>query len=135
MAEQRPNRTMSALDAPFWAYCDQGELRLQKCTACNRTFWPPVPVCDTCGTWDLPWARVRGTGKVISDCTFGRAYYPELPVPWECILVELDEGPLFLSNPRGFTHREITRDLPVRVAFVACEDGAGPFQLPVFERA
>jgi uncharacterized OB-fold protein len=135
MAEKRPNRTMGPLDAVFWEYCGRGELRLQTCARCRRIFWPPVPICDTCGTWDLVWERMSGRGKVLSGCTFERAYYPELPVPWDCILVELEEGPLFLSNPSGFTHHEITKDMPVKVAFLDCEDAFGAFRLPVFERA
>jgi len=136
MAEKRPDRTLGPLDAQFWDFCDRGELRLQRCADCTRLFWPPVLVCDTCGTWNLSWERMSGRGKVLSGCsTFERAYYPELPVPWDCILVELEEGPLFLSNPKGFSQLEITRDLRVQVAFIACEDAFGAFHLPVFERA
>jgi len=92
-----------------------------------------MPVCDTCGGFDLDWKQMSGKGVVVSFCTFERQYYEELPLPWDCILVRLEEGPLFLSNPQGFTWRDITPEMPVKVTFTACEDAAGPFMLPVFE--
>jgi uncharacterized OB-fold protein len=135
MPEKRPNRRLGALDQVFWEYCNRGEFRLQTCRPCGRVFWPPVPICDTCGTWDLEWAPMSGRGKLISHCTFERRYYEELPLPWDCILVELEEGPLFVSNPKGFTRLDMANELPVRVAFIDCEDQSGAFKLPVFERA
>ena len=77
----------------------------------------------------------RCPGKVISYCTFESLYYQDCPPPWESIVVELEEGPLFLSNPQGFGGEDIEADMPVRVTFLECEDAAGPFKLPVFERA
>jgi hypothetical protein len=66
---------------------------------------------------------------------------PWVGMPWRpadplgTILVELEEGPLFVSNPSGFSWKEITPDMPVKVAFLDCEDSAGPFSLPVFAQA
>ena len=70
----------------------------------------------------------------MSWCTFHQPYYPNLPLPWDTILVELDEGPFFISNPLDFDNASAVLGMPVQVAFLDCEDEAGPFQLPVFER-
>ena len=52
---------------------------------------------------------MSGRGTIASWCTFERDYYYGLlPIPWDTILVELEEGPLFISNPQGFTWRDIT---------------------------
>jgi uncharacterized OB-fold protein len=75
---------------------------------------------------------MSGHGKIVSWCTFLQSYYADLPTPWEAILVELDEGPLFVSNPSGFGYEDITPGMPVSVTFMDCEDDAGPFRLPVF---
>jgi hypothetical protein len=78
---------------------------------------------------------MSGRGKVISGCTFERDYYAGVfPIPWETILVELEEGPLFLSNPVDFTWRDTQFNMPVQLDFVDCEDKAGAFRLPVFSR-
>lgn len=136
MAETRPDRTRGPEHDAFWAWCDKGELRLQACAACRRFSWPPVKACEHCDGGELTWAPMSGRGKVVSWCTFERDYYAgALPIPWDTILVELEEGPLFVSNPSGFGWREITPDMPVKVVFLACEDSAGPFSLPVFTQA
>jgi uncharacterized OB-fold protein len=90
-----------------------------------------VERCDRCGG-GVTWERTAGSGSVTSWCTFEQRYYEELPVPWDTIVVELDEGPLFVSNPHGFSCAEATPDMRVEVAFIDCEDDFGSFRLPVF---
>lgn len=119
----------------FWKFTEKGELRIQRCSACGHYAWPPMDTCEVCGSGDLEWDRVSGKGKVVSWCTFERPYYKVLPVPWDTILVELEEGPLFISDPKGFSNSQITPEMAVKVAFIDCKDDAGEFQLPVFERA
>jgi uncharacterized OB-fold protein len=79
---------------------------------------------------------MSGRGKVVSWCTFERDYYEGLfPLPWDTILVELEEGPMFVSNPQDFTWRDITPDMPVELVFIECEDPTGSFRLPIFAKA
>lgn len=135
MAEKRPDRTLGGHHDTFWDWCGKGELRLQRCESCGHVAWPVVRKCDGCGEQGFTWERMYGRGKVVSWSTFERDYYQGvLPVPYDTILVELEEGPLFVSNPQGFGFAELTPDMPVKVAFIAAEDSAGEFQLPVFER-
>src|SRR5262245_45888419 len=109
---------------------------MQRCADCRHLNWPPVAErCEKCHSDQLAWERLSGRGQVVSWCSFERAYYPDVPLPWDVVLVELDEGPLFLSNPQGFAADDIEPRLPVTVTFLDCEDAAGPFKLPVFERA
>jgi uncharacterized OB-fold protein len=136
VAETRPNRTLGGVHDEFWAWCQKGELRLQRCGGCGQLAWPPVKACEHCGAGQLTWERLSGRGKVVSWCSFERDYYKGImPVPYDDILVELEEGALFVSNPKGFGWRDLTPDMPVKVAFIAAEDEAGAFQLPVFEKA
>ncbi|MBO0729227.1 MAG: OB-fold domain-containing protein [Acidimicrobiaceae bacterium] len=135
MVQRRPNRVTGPDHDEFWMYCDHAELRIQRCEACRHLSWPPAGACERCGSPQLAWELLSGRGRVVSWCTFERRYYQELDVPWDTILVELDEGPLFISNPSGFTNGDVEQGLPVRVAFVDCEDDAGRFRLPVFEQA
>lgn len=134
--EKRPDRTLGVHHDEFWQHCANRELRVQRCAVCGERAWPVVQACEQCGSTDLPFERLSGRGKVISWATFERDYYQgALPVPWDTIMVELEEGPLFISNPRGFTWSDITPAMPVRVVFIDAEDHAGPFHLPVFEKA
>lgn len=136
MAETRPNRTLRPIDEPFWAACARGQLQLQQCEACGHRAWPPLAACDQCGGDTLIWKDVSGRGTVLSACSFVQDYYKGVfPIPHDTILVALEEGPLFLSNPHGFAFDDIAPDMPVTVAFLDCEDEAGPFKLPVFAKA
>lgn len=135
VAERRPNRVRGPVHDDFWAWCDRGEFRLQRCDACGHLSWPPAASCEKCGSSELSWQTTSGNGRVVSWCRFQRPYYSELGVPWTTILVELAEGPLFISNPVGFDYDDISFGMLVRVSFIDCEDAAGPFRLPVFERA
>jgi uncharacterized protein len=135
MPERRPNRVSGPRHNEFWAFCNEGELRVQRCDSCRHLSWPPADVCERCGSEVLTWEPLSGRGRVVSWCTFERPYYAELEVPWDTILVELDEGALFVSNPSGFTNDGVAHGMVVRVTFVDCEDDAGPFRLPVFEMA
>jgi uncharacterized OB-fold protein len=132
--ERRPNRTLGGVHDEFWRFCDQRELRLQQCGNCATFVWPPVEKCEQCGDAGLEWQPVAGTGALMSWATFDYPYHRELPLPWDTILVELEEGPLFVSNPLGFTRDDMEPMMPVSVDFLECEDDAGPFLLPVFRR-
>lgn len=135
MTALRPDRTLGSGHDEFWHWCAKGQLRLPRCDQCGHLSWPVTIQCDCCGGDQFAWQRMSGTGKIISWCTFERDYYQgQLQIPWDTILVELDEGPLFLSNPLGFTWREIEPDMSVRLAFLPAVDSAGKFELPVFER-
>ena len=131
--QRRPDRTHGPGHDEFWAWCNKGELRLQRCSECGQISWPVVKACEYCGGTQLSWEKMSGRGKIVSWCTFERDYYNNLlPIPWETILVELDEGPLFVSNPKDLTWRDIEFNMPVTLAFLDCEDSMGPFKLPIF---
>lgn len=131
MPQRRPNRTRGGVHDEFWRFCGEGELRLQRCEVCGSFHWPPVQRCQHCGG-RLEWRRVAGTGELVSWATFEHPYHPEVQLPWPTVLVALDEGPLFVSNPEGIAPQEMRPSMPVAVRFIECEDDAGVFQLPVF---
>lgn len=136
MVQQRPPRTLGPGHDTFWEWCGNGELRLPRCTACGALEWPITDACRQCGGTQFDWTAMSGLGRVISWCSFVKDYYGGMmPMPLDTILVALDEGVMFLSNPQGFTADDIVHEMPVRVAFIACEDEHGPFSLPVFEKA
>lgn len=136
MAQRRPDRTLGPGHDEFWSWCNQGELRLQRCASCSKVCWPVREACEYCGGQKLAWERMSGRGRIVSWCTAERDYYQGmLPVPLDNILVELEEGPLFVSNPVGFTWKDIRPNMPVKLTFSDCEDSKGAFKLPVFMSA
>ena len=109
MATARPVRSMDPYAAQFWAYTQKKELRLQKCSDCGKFRWPPGPTCDKCLSDNAEWAAVAGRGKVLSWTTFRRKYFDEYPAPHTAIVLELDEGPLFVSYPVGVDASDCAR--------------------------
>jgi uncharacterized OB-fold protein len=136
MVQRRPDRTRGQHHDEFWAWCAKGELRLQRCLNCKKLSWPARPLCEYCGHPKLVWERMSGRGEIVSWCSFERDYYGGLlPMPWDTILVELEEGTLFISNPQEFTQIDISFGMKVQVTFIDCEDSSGPFSLPIFRAA
>lgn len=131
----RPPRTLGPVHDRFWEYCAKGELRLQRCSDCQHITWPATEVCEACGSQLLTWEKMSGRGQLVSWCTFERDYYGGmLPMPWDTILVELEEDALFISNPDGFANDSAKPGMKVQLDFVDCEDKNGAFKLPVFRR-
>jgi uncharacterized OB-fold protein len=79
---------------------------------------------------------MSGRGRIVSWASLVQDYYRSvLPTPYDTILVELEEGVLFTSNPLGFAAADVEAGMAVSLAFIDCVDDAGPFRLPVFARA
>ena len=129
---ERPKPYDGFYDRPFWEHAARHELRLPRCTGCGRYVWPAAPVCDKCLSPDFEWTAVSGKGKLLSWVVFHRQYFPGIPTPYNCILVELDEGPLFISNLVGVEDEAIDFDLRVEVDFLDLPEG---YTLPVFRVA
>ena len=87
-------------NAPFWAGCRDHELRLQRCADCGTVRFPPRPRCHECRSAAATWEVMSGRGVVH---TFTICHPPVLPayadrVPYNVVVVELDEGPFIVSN-------------------------------------
>ena len=132
MATIRPIRSMDPYAEQFWAHTQKKELRFQKCTACGKFRWPPGPTCDQCLSDEFEWATVCGKGKVLSWTTFRRAYFKEYPAPHTVIVLELDEGPLFVSYPVDIEVANLREGMELSVQWADGEDKFGAYNLPVF---
>ena len=128
----RPNIT--AVNRPFWDGCRRGLLLIQRCASCSRLRYPAGPVCPNCLGTESDWHEVSGNGKVFSFVVFHRAYHPawEGKTPYNVSLIELDEGPIMLSNVVDIDNAEMAVGLPVRIAFQPLDDEV---TLPVFRPA
>ena len=84
----------------FWDFCNEGELRAQRCSSCGDLRYPPRPTCPRCGSTDHEWQLLSGRGKVYTYAISHQAIHPALEgrVPFTTLVVELDEGPRMTSN-------------------------------------
>lgn len=111
-------------DEPFWSWCRRHELRLQRCDDCGAYRYHPRPRCPECRSVDATWTPVRGTGRVAS---YTVCYPPVLPafadrVPYNAVVVELDEGPFMVSNLLDVANDDLEVGMAVEVAYVDLDD-------------
>src|ERR1700744_1025871 len=119
MITKRPDRLLGPGHDTFWAWCAKGELRLQRCSNCRHITWPVAVACERCAHRELVWEKMSGKGTLARWCSFERDYYNGvMAIPYDTILVELEEGPLFISNPSGFGRLQFQKDAPVSVRFL-----------------
>jgi len=132
MSPERPPRRMDPFAEQFWAFTQERDFRLQRCADCGKTRWPPAPVCDGCLSEAFAWAPSPGEGTLVSWVVFHRQYFPEYPPPHPVVLVELDEGPLFIGIPVDIPIQQLQDGMRLRVDWLPGRDRFGEYQLPVF---
>jgi uncharacterized OB-fold protein len=126
--------TIDDVNRPFWDGCRHGQLKVQRCTHCGRLRYPVGIVCPECLGGEADWQPLSGRGKVFSFVVFHRAYHPawEGKVPYNVALIELDEGPIMLSNVIDVDNAKLAVGFPVQVAFEAVDESLA---IPVFKPA
>ena len=82
----------------FWAAAARRELILQQCADCRTCQFYPRPYCLSCGSSELTWVEAKGGGTVYSLSEVHMAPSPEIETPYLVAIVELDEGPRFMTN-------------------------------------
>jgi uncharacterized OB-fold protein len=117
--EFRPAPPATELTEPFWAGGLSGELRLQQCANCGHIRYPISTICPVCWSADCDWTSLSGRGTVQSHIVFERAYHEAWAgqVPYVVALIELDEGPVLVSNVVGVQPSAVRVGQPVTVTF------------------
>ena len=110
--------------APYWEYCRQGELRMQRCGECGHLRWPPSVLCPRCLAESGDWVRLSGCGKVYSFIVVHRPQHPAFfeDAPYNTVIVELEEGVRMHGNVVGCPNEELTIGMPVEVVFDRVND-------------
>lgn len=122
----RPPRPTADRDSAFfWEGIEAGELRIQRCTACNALRHPPGPMCPGCHGLGWDWIVSAGRGVVHSFVVHHHPPVPGFEPPFVVALVELSEGTRLVANLGGIAPEAVEVDLPVTVEFVRVpgEDG------------
>jgi uncharacterized protein len=98
-----PDPPVTDLTRPFWEGGLAGELRLQRCLNCGHIRYPISAICPRCLSGEAAWEAMSGRGSVQTYVVFERAYNDAWKdeVPYVVALIELDEGPVFLTNVVG----------------------------------
>jgi len=88
---------------PFLDALRQHTVILQRCDACGRVRFPPMPACPWCGAADARWITASGEGRIYSWVGVQRALTPGLEddVPYTIATVDLAEGARVFARLEG----------------------------------
>lgn len=122
------------ISEPFWAACREQVFQMQRCEDCRRFVWFPMYMCPHCAGADLRWTPLSGRGTVYSRSLVvdpvSAASAPDGPLM--VALVELEEGPVMMTNIIGSGAEDVAIGDDVIVVFQKVSDEV---TMPVFERA
>ena len=113
----------------FWDGAARGELLLQRCRACDSTYFPPQPFCPSCASDDVEIVRATGRGFLYSYVITHRAA-PGFEAPYAIAVVELEEGPRLLTNLVDVAPDP--EQMPLDLAVEAVFEAVGEITLPWF---
>lgn len=107
----------------FWQAAADGRLVLRACASCAAVLHLPKSYCHHCGSWDVTWREVRGSGTVYSWTVVRHQIHPAFEVPYTVVLVELDDAPgaRLVGHLPGAA--ELSVGTPMRVRFDEPEPG------------
>jgi uncharacterized OB-fold protein len=119
----KPRPTITEENQPFWDAARAGELRLQRCGSCYHVRNPIQPLCPVCLSDDFEWSLMSGRGSVFAQVAYHRAFHPAYrdDVPYNVVIVQLDEGPRLFSNVVGVESSALEVGARVVVSFDAVD--------------
>lgn len=105
----------------------EGRLTFQRCSECENAWLPPRDQCPRCLSDAWAWEQASGGARVISWVVYRRAYHPAFAerVPYNVVVVELDEGPRLISNVLGIDGADGLA-IDARLTLVAEREGEIP---------
>jgi len=115
----------------FWDGAREGELRLQRCNACQALRHPPGPACPECGALDRGYEVASGLGTVFSYVIHRHPPVPGKELPIVIALIDLDEGLRMVGEVRGPDAEAIEIGDRLQVGWNRIDD---ELTLPVWQR-
>ena len=130
---ERPLPAITPETRHFWEGTRGGELRLQKCSACNHVYFPPRPFCPQCASSDVSVFRASGRATLHSYVIHHRPV-PGFVPPYSIAVVELAEGPRMMTNivEVAQTPQALQLDMQLEVVFERLSE---EISLPLFRPA
>lgn len=116
----------------FWDGTLAGELRLQRCEACQALRHPPGPACPDCGALDRGHVVASGLGTVYSYVIHRHPPVPGKELPILLAVIDLDEGLRMVGEIVDLAEDELAIGLRVKVDYQPVDD---ELSLPIWRKA
>ncbi|TAK55914.1 MAG: Zn-ribbon domain-containing OB-fold protein [Gammaproteobacteria bacterium] len=119
-------------DRVYWSGVREHRLLVTRCRNCGHTSHPRVACA--CAVPAPEWVEASGLGSVYTFIVYHRAYHPAFAAetPYNVAWVQLEEGPLLMTNIIGCELADIRIGMPVRVVY---DEEANGMILPRFAPA
>ena len=117
----------------FWDGTKEGELRLQRCGDCGKSYFPPRPFCPFCSSRNVSVYPASGQATLYSY-VINHLPTPGFDGPHAVAVVTLEEGPRMMTNIVDCeqTPDTLVLDMPLEVTFERQNDD---ITLPLFKPA
>ena len=129
---RRPRPAPSRDTAGYWEAAKNHQLALQRCVECKAFRHYPRPMCPECHSLECEWVPASGRGTIYTYALVNQLLHPfwEGKLPYNVVLVELEEGIRIVSNLIDCPNESIQIGMPVTVVF---EDVSSEISLPLFK--
>jgi uncharacterized OB-fold protein len=120
----KPLPEIDEINRPFWEATRRGELRLQRCQDCRQVWYPAGTNCPKCLSTNFEWSPMRGRGTVWSFIVYHHCWHRgfEKEIPYNVAMIQLEEGPIVISNIVEVKNEAIKVGMPVKVVFEPATD-------------
>ena len=131
---RRPRPHLSRDTKGYWEAARNHQLVLQRCLGCKAFRHYPTPMCPECHSLEFEWVPSSGRGTVYTYAIVNQVLHPFWTdkVPYNVVLVELEEGIRIVSNLVDCPNESIHIGMPVTVVF---EPLSAEITLPRFRPA
>lgn len=120
--------------APYWEGANRGELLIQRCNGCGRSFFYPRAHCPLCSSPEVTWEAASGRATLHTYLITHRpAPGFEQDAPYAIAVVELEEGPRMMTNIVGIPNTP--ENLEIGMALQVRFEARGEQMVPVFTPA
>jgi uncharacterized OB-fold protein len=120
----KPLPEIDEINRPFWEATRHGELRLQRCSDCQHVWYPAGTNCPKCLSTSFEWGQLSGRGTVWSFIVYHHCWHRgfEKEIPYNVAMIQLEEGPIVISNIVDVKNEAIKVGMPVKVVFEFATD-------------
>jgi uncharacterized OB-fold protein len=118
----------------FWKSVEARAMELPYCTACNRFFFYPRPICPHCWSDAVEFRRASGNGTVftysIVRSPHGNITGWHQRIPYAVALIELAEGVRMMSNIIDCDVDAVRSGMPVKLTYTEIDGRVLPAFTP-----
>jgi uncharacterized OB-fold protein len=115
----KPLPQIDEVNRPFWEATRRRELYLQRCKDCRQVWYPAATNCPKCLSTNFEWSAMSGRGTVWSFIVYHHCWHPgfEKDIPYNVAMIQLQEGPIVITNIVNVPNDGIKVGMSVKVVF------------------